>query len=329
MNKEEVKNVISMDMGGTIEPVELPTPEEETVEEVERSSVVPELMQINPTNTEVPSIVENPTEVSKPTPTPTIEEVKKPEPVILEVPKTTPVEEPKPAPMPAPVEVPKPTPMPAPVEVPKPTPMVVTEEIKTTPVVIPVPPTPTIGEVKKEPLNIINSKTTSTPTVNKELEKTIVVSAPISEQKDDKPLETTGVKVEEEVKDEEKETKEVGPNVISEPLAKEDTGKEKKKNPHFFECPPDCIPIKPFGYIFLTIIYSIPIIGLIVILAHSASYKNLNRRNYARSWLIGIILIILIIFALIYFLKVDFIGIIENITGYKIDLQHFKFIKFK
>ena len=79
----------------------------------------------------------------------------------------------------------------------------------------------------------------------------------------------------------------------------------------------------------LNILYMIPVIGLIFILAHSASYKNLNRRNYARSYLIAIFLIILIIFALIYFLKIDFIGIIENIIGYKIDLQHFKFIKFK
>ena len=73
----------------------------------------------------------------------------------------------------------------------------------------------------------------------------------------------------------------------------------------------------------------IPIIGLIAILAHSASYKNLNRRNYARSWLIGIILIVLIIFALIYFLKIDILGYIEDLIGYKIDLQHFKFTKFK
>ena len=234
-NKEEEKTVISMDMGGKIEPVELPKEEEikEAVEET-KSTVVPQLMQIDTAKDEVPQIVDAIKVVEVPKPTPTIGEVK-----------------------------PTPTPAPAP------------------------KPVPTITEVKP----------------------------PVVEEK------------KEEVKEEPKV--EYGPNVISEPLAKEDNNKEKKKNPHFLECPPNCKPIRPMGYIILNILYMIPVIGLIFILAHSASYKNLNRRNYARSYLIAIFLIILIIFALIYFLKIDFIGIIENIIGYKIDLQHFKFIKFK
>ena len=79
----------------------------------------------------------------------------------------------------------------------------------------------------------------------------------------------------------------------------------------------------------LNLLYMIPIVGIIAILAHSASYKNLNRRNYARSYLISIIIIIAIVAALIYFLKIDVIKVIEDATGYKIDIQHFKFTKFK
>ena len=369
MNKEEERNVISMDMGGAIEPVELPT--EEAQEEIEesRSTVVPELMQIN-TSSEVPSILDDPTIKDIPAPVevpaPVITEVPKPvevpTPMITEAPKPvevpTPVitEAPKPVEVPTPVitEVPKPVEVPKPAEVPAP----VVEETQTPEVSTPSTTfSPTVAEVKENLMNIINSKAvkkepevkvetpvtpTPTPVVlpvtvptipveNKVVSEPVVNTTEVIEDKKEKEEQIKNInnKQEENIKIEEEAIKQLGPNVITEPLAKEDKEKEKKKNPHFFECPPDCIPIRPMGYILLTIIYNIPIIGLIVILVHSASYKNLNRRNFARSYLIAIILIALIIFALIYFLKVDFIGIIENITGYKIDLQHFKFIKFK
>ena len=326
-NKEEEKTVISMDMGGKIEPVELPK-EEDIKEETEetKSTVVPQLMQIDTAKDEVPQIVDSIKVVEVPKPVPTIGEVKPnptPTPTIAEV-KPPVVEEKKeevktevkedvkvdvkPTPVIMPLEPPKPAPTtevkpaPVPVTVPKPVPTI--GEVKK-----PVPPTPVITEVKKEAI--------PTPVVNNNLDKTVI--APKVEEKIEEKVE--------EIKEEPKV--EYGPNVISEPLAKEDSNKEKKKNPHFLECPPNCKPIRPLGYIMLNILYMIPVIGLIFILAHSASYKNLNRRNYARSYLIAIFLIILIIFALIYFLKIDFIGIIENIIGYKIDLQHFKFIKFK
>ena len=361
MNKEEERNVISMDMGGAIEPVELPTEEAQKEIEESRSTVVPELMQIN-TSSEVPSILDDPTIKDIPAP------VEVPTPVITEVPKpvevpTPVVEEPKPVEAPTPVvEVPKPVEVPTPVitEVPKPVevPTPVVEETQTPEVSTPSTTfSPTVAEVKENLMNIINSKAvkkepevkvetpvtpTPTPVVlpvtvptipveNKVVSEPVVNTTEVIEDKkeQEEQIENIDDKQEENIKIEEEAIKQLGPNVITEPLAKEDKEKEKKKNPHFFECPPDCIPIRPMGYILLTIIYNIPIIGLIVILVHSASYKNLNRRNFARSYLIAIILIALIIFALIYFLKVDFIGIIENITGYKIDLQHFKFIKFR
>ena len=361
MNNEEERNVISMDMGGAIEPVELPT--EEAQEEIEesRSTVVPELMQIN-TSSEVPSILDDPTikdiPASVEVPTPVVEvpkPVEVPTPVITEVLKPVEVQTPVITEVPKPVEVPTPVvEVPKPVEVPAP----VVEETQTPEVSTPSTTfSPTVAEVKENLMNIINSKAvkkepevkvetpvtpTPTPVVlpvtvptipveNKVVSEPVVNTTEVIEDKkeQEEQIENIDDKQEENIKIEEEAIKQLGPNVITEPLAKEDKEKEKKKNPHFFECPPDCIPIRPMGYILLTIIYNIPIIGLIVILVHSASYKNLNRRNFARSYLIAIILIALIIFALIYFLKVDFIGIIENITGYKIDLQHFKFIKFR
>lgn len=317
-NKEEEKTVISMDMGGKIEPVELPKEEEieEAVEET-KSTVIPQLMQIETKKDDVPKIVDSIKVVEVPKPVPTIGEVKPtPVPTITEV-KPPVVKEKKEE---VKVDV-KPTPVIMPLEPPKP--------------VVPVAPpkpTPTIGEVKPTPTPMITEVKKPEVPVNNDLDKTIAVPKVEVKEKINKEEKTEDkviekVETKEEVKEEPKV--EYGPSVISEPLAKEDTNKEKKKNPHFLECPPNCKPIRPFGYLMLNILYMIPVIGLIFILAHSASYKNLNRRNYARSYLVAIFLIILIIFALIYFLKIDFIGIIENIIGYKIDLQHFKFIKFK
>ena len=48
-------------------------------------------------------------------------------------------------------------------------------------------------------------------------------------------------------------------------------------------------PLSPWTYVGLTILYNIPVIGLIFLLIHTFSKKNLNRRNYARSfwcWLV-------------------------------------------
>ena len=58
-------------------------------------------------------------------------------------------------------------------------------------------------------------------------------------------------------------------------------------------------PISPWGYIGYQILFSIPIIGLIFILIYSFgdSNKNINLKNFAKSYLY--IIIIVAIFTLI------------------------------
>ena len=383
MKNEENKTGISMDMGGAIEPVVLPAEEEVKVEvSEEKSTVIPQLMQIGSDNSNVPPIMEGLVEPEttkeevkvqekpKPVPVPTIGPIPTPAPTVptvTEVKVETPVPAPnleeikneakaealaaaKPKPMPVPTIGPLPTPpvtppevkVEAPVETPKvevpvtptqptPAPTSTLQEKPTAPVVAPQTPEVTAAKAptvqKAAPATVTTEVQTATPTVtqetvtepveevltedNKDLDKTIVIPAPVEESKEEGPAVIKG------------------PNVIETPIATENKEKEKKKNPYFLECPPNCIPIKPMGYIGYGLLYAIPIIGLIFMLAHSASIKNYNRRNFARSHLIIIVLIILAIVGLVYLFDFDIIGFIENLIGYKIDIQHFKFTKFK
>ena len=372
MNNEENKTVISMDMGGAIEPVVLPTEEEEVKIEVPeaKSAEVPQLMQIGNGNSEVPPIMEGLVETDKP-------EEKKEETKIEEKPKPVPV--PTIGPIPAPpkpeepkVEAPKAQPAPAPaapnledikneakaeaLAAAKPVPVPTIGPLPTAPVTPPevkqeakvetpvAPATAATVEVPATPAPAPTPEIPATPATPAPAPEVPTVTLPEVETKTEPVVETTaetedldktmnipapvGEEVVEEPKEEGPEIIK-GPNVIEAPIASENKEKEKKKNPYFLECPPNCIPIKPMGYIGYNILYAIPVFGLIFMLAHSASSKNYNRRNHARSKLIAIFLIILIIVGLIYLLDVDILSIIENATGYKIDIQHFKFTKFK
>ena len=53
-------------------------------------------------------------------------------------------------------------------------------------------------------------------------------------------------------------------------------------------------PIKPFGYFFLQILYSIPVIGFIFLIIHAIGHENINRKNFARSYFCGLLLVIII-----------------------------------
>lgn len=44
-------------------------------------------------------------------------------------------------------------------------------------------------------------------------------------------------------------------------------------------------PISPIGYIGYQLLFSIPVVGFICILVFSISDKNINRRNFARSYI--------------------------------------------
>ena len=65
--------------------------------------------------------------------------------------------------------------------------------------------------------------------------------------------------------------------------------------------PPEYKPIKPWGYIGYMLLYGLPIIGLIMLIVNAVSTDNINKRNFARSylWLMLISFIISIIITII------------------------------
>ena len=67
------------------------------------------------------------------------------------------------------------------------------------------------------------------------------------------------------------------------------------------QIPDNYKPVSAWGYVGYTILFCIPLVGFILLIVFSLSDKNINRRNYARSYwcmLLLSILIAVIIFVL-------------------------------
>ena len=59
-----------------------------------------------------------------------------------------------------------------------------------------------------------------------------------------------------------------------------------------------------WGYTFLSVLYVIPVVGLIALLIHSFSETNENRRHFARSYfttLLFVIIVLVVTFTILYF----------------------------
>ncbi len=65
-----------------------------------------------------------------------------------------------------------------------------------------------------------------------------------------------------------------------------------------YEGAPEYRPLSPWSYFFLSILYEIPLIGLIFLIVHALSDANINRRNFARSFFCALILVLIVIIVL-------------------------------
>ena len=76
-------------------------------------------------------------------------------------------------------------------------------------------------------------------------------------------------------------------------------------------------PISSWGYVGLMILYTIPVLGIIFLLIHAFRGKNINVRNFARSYIIQFVIvfvgyIVLIVLALL--------GIVDGNVQFDVDM---------
>ncbi len=77
-------------------------------------------------------------------------------------------------------------------------------------------------------------------------------------------------------------------------------------------------PISAIGYLFYSILYIIPVIGWIFMIAHASSSKKICRRSFARICLTGFIVLLITIIAgvILYFTAKDVLsGIVDGIVN--------------
>ena len=65
------------------------------------------------------------------------------------------------------------------------------------------------------------------------------------------------------------------------------------------QIPDNYKPVSPWGYLGYSILFAIPIVGLICLIVFSFSDANINRRNFARSFWCALLLSIIIILVLV------------------------------
>lgn len=70
---------------------------------------------------------------------------------------------------------------------------------------------------------------------------------------------------------------------------------------------PQYKPLSPWAYFGYNILFSLPLVGFILLIVFSFSDDNINRRNYARSFFVGLLFALII--GIIVFAIVAIVGI--------------------
>ena len=83
--------------------------------------------------------------------------------------------------------------------------------------------------------------------------------------------------------------------------------KEGNNKTSYIPYMPQYKPLSPWGYVGYYLLFSIPIIGFILMIVYALSDDNINRRNFARSFFcifLLVIIIIIVLFALLVMLGI-------------------------
>jgi hypothetical protein len=79
--------------------------------------------------------------------------------------------------------------------------------------------------------------------------------------------------------------------------------------------PKEYKPLSMWGYFGYSILYSIPFIGLLFMIIFALSDKNINRRNYTRSFFLSFFIVVIFIIVLVV------TGAITSLAEYHIQNQ--------
>lgn len=66
-------------------------------------------------------------------------------------------------------------------------------------------------------------------------------------------------------------------------------------------------PLSPWAYWGLSLLYAIPVIGLIFVIIFSFGSSNINRRNFTRSYWCWILLVLILVLALAVSGELDYL----------------------
>lgn len=78
--------------------------------------------------------------------------------------------------------------------------------------------------------------------------------------------------------------------------------------------PPQNAPLSPWAYFGLSLLFSIPVVGFVLLIVYSFNNDNINRRNYARSFWCAL-LVVAILFVILAVTGV-FSGLADQIWYY-------------
>jgi len=76
-----------------------------------------------------------------------------------------------------------------------------------------------------------------------------------------------------------------------------------------YSVPSEYKPITAWGYVGYTILYSIPLLGTIILIVNAIGANNINVRNYSRSFFCTLLLAIIAIIVLIILVAMGIIHI--------------------
>jgi len=75
------------------------------------------------------------------------------------------------------------------------------------------------------------------------------------------------------------------------------------------ELPAECQPLSPWAYFGYEILYAVPLIGWIFLIIHAIGAFNVNKRNFARSYFVIYVVVILAV------LVCSLLGVTRDVFG--------------